>query len=416
MLQPAASSAEDVFAPNAVANAPAIAQVNPKGHVRTDGEKKFDRLTYTTIGYIANALLSVAAVYWVERTHGGQRWLNNRIEWAQNTFKNLNPENAKMLATKTFFLAGGFAVMLPMKWLENAKVKLVKKWDRQIYGNDVDTDPYIIKSHQELEAAPKQNWASIIGSRIMALIPFYILVGALWDNKSRLSKWTNPELKGMSKKAMNAAEELNASGFAKTASKGVYFDHPIATASRYIGKKLAQLRGKKEVVAQIEKAEKEFPGMMTHPKFGEEKTHDPNHAAVPYYFISEAITSGVVAWGVYVLTRILGPILGTKKQAAPEVAEVKTESPSIESHPVVEANKLTHEKAHDTHHAPHEEHHAHAPKHPHTAADVKEQPEEKTSEKKRELPESKPDTKVHADTLQHHHTHHAEAAHAHGAH
>lgn len=294
-----------------------IARVNPKDHVRTEGEKKFDRLTYTTVGYIINALLSVVAVYWVERTHSGQSWMNRRIEGAQKAFSLKSPDTAKMIATKSFFLAGGFAVMLPMKWLEDAKVRLVKKWDQKIYGDRVDTDPMIIQSHKDLEQAPKQSWSSILGSRILALIPFYLLIGALWDNKSALSKWTNPELRGMSKEAIKEMEVANPSGFATMASKGIYFDHPIATASRYIGKKIAQLRGKTEIIEQIEKAEKEFPGMLTHPKFGSETSHDPNHTALPYYFISEAITSGVVAWGVYALTRILGPIMG-KKQAAPE--------------------------------------------------------------------------------------------------
>ena len=303
----------------AVAAKPAVPRATSRiKHFRTDGERKFDGLTYTTVGYVINALLSVVAVYWVERTHSGQKNMNNFIDWTKRQLPWIkDPDLAKTIATRSFFLTGGFAVMLPMKWLEDAKVKLVKKWDRKIYGDAVESDPNIIKAHQELEAAPKQTWLSILGSRVLALIPFYILVGALWENKSALSKLTNPELRGMSKEAIKTAEEANPAAFAQMAGKGIYFDHPVASAARYVGKKIAQLRGKPEIVEQIAHAEREFPGTMTHPKFGAERSHDPNHAAVPYYFISEAITSGVVAWGVYALTRVLGPLIGKKAPTAP---------------------------------------------------------------------------------------------------
>jgi hypothetical protein len=379
MLQPAASSAEDIFAPDAVANAPAMAHVNPKGHIRTAGEKKFDRVTYNWLGYVANALLSVVAVAWVERTHGGQKMMDNFRGWAERNVKFVNPETAKMLATKTFFLAGGFAVMLPMKWLEDKKLEMVKKYDRQIYGDAVDTDPSIRQSHQDIENAPKQNWKSIIGSRILALVPFYAGYWLLWDKKSPLAKATNESL---------------------------FVDRPIVAASRGIGKFFAKLTKNGEAEKTLSELNQTHLGeMLTPVEAGKIATKpDPLHSTVPYYFISEAITSAMVAWGVYVLSRVLAPILGTKKQqAAPAAVEVKTEVPAIKSAPVVAPKEVGHEKMHDAHH-------------PHTAADVKEQPEEKTSEKKHELAESKPETKVHADTLQHHHTHHAEAAHAHGAH
>ncbi len=528
MLQPAASSAEDIFAPNPVANAPAMAHVNPKGHIRTAGEKKFDRVTYNWLGYVANALLSVVAVAWVERTHGGQKMMNNFRGWAERNVKFVNPETAKMLATKTFFLAGGFAVMLPMKWLEDKKLEMVKKYDRQIYGDAVDTDPSIRQSHQDIENAPKQNWKSILGSRILALVPFYAGYWLLWDKKSPLAKATNESL---------------------------FVDRPIVAASRGIGKFFAKLTKNGEAEKTLSELNQTHLGeMLTPVEAGKIATKpDPLHSTVPYYFMSEAITSAMVAWGVYVLSRVLAPILGTKKEAAPQVAEkeiiatsnisipkdgrgaevvnkarshgvsiaplpashnaedaggyydadsktvyVNTARPAarqtsvlvhecqhacnlfdkkvldkkeaarhgetaytenflvdearahaasfIYNHESKAASELqshamqslfsdvAYEGATDTafeHYADHalnklkhgalgyrekakESYIAHAPAH--TAPDVKEQPEEKTSEKKRELPESKPDTKVHADSLQHHHTHHAEAAHAHGAH
>lgn len=382
MLQPAASSAEDIFATNPVANAPAMAQVNPKGHIRTAGEKKFDRVTYNWLGYVANALLSVVAVAWVERTHSGQKMIDKFGDLVAKYLPSVKTETAKMLATKTFFLAGGFAVMLPMKWLEDKKLEMVKKYDRQIYGDAVDTDPSIRQSHQDIENAPKQNWKSIIGSRILALVPFYAGYWLLWDKKSPLAKATNETL---------------------------FVDRPIVAASRGIGKFFAKLTKNGEAEKTLSELNQTHLGeMLTPVEAGKIATKpDPLHSTVPYYFISEAITSAMVAWGVYVLSRVLAPILGTKKQQAAPAAEAKVEAPAIESAPIVAPKEVPHDKAHDVkHHAQHEEHHAHAPKHPHAAPDAKEPPEEKTSGKKRELPE----TKVQADTL-HHHS--AETLHAH---
>ena len=412
----AAALAAPALAPQAVRSAAPIPTADTAHkHVKTQGEKKFDFLTYNVLGYIANALISVVAVYWVERTHSGQGWLNKRIEWVQKNFSKIDPEKARMYTTKSFFLVGGFLVMPPIKWLEDAKVRLVKKWDRQIYGDTVETDPKILQSHKELEAAPKQNWLSILGSRVLALVPFYTLYGMLWDNKSALSRWTNPELRGMSKEAIKAAEAANPAAFSQMANKGMYFDHPISGASRYIGEKIAQLRGKTEIVEQIQAARKEFPGTMTHPSPGQ-PIHDPNHSVVPYYFISEAITSGVVAWGVYALTRVLGPILGKKAvvQAASVPAVSAPVSPTSQVNaggangpmPVAEFAAVMHEQTSqkaaghqekNTHGVRHsanvvQENPAHAP-HPASHASVK--------PLHHEAPIA-PETKVHAAGIEHH--------------
>jgi hypothetical protein len=61
---------------------------------------------------------------------------------------------------------------------------------------------------------------------------------------------------------------------------------------------------------------------------------DPMHSTGPYYFISEAITSAIVAVGIYGMTRVLGPLIGTKRTSpapasiAPVVALAKDSEPS----------------------------------------------------------------------------------------
>ena len=283
-------------------------------HFVTAGEKKFDRMTYTTVGYVINALLSVVAVAAVERTQGGQRMMENFRHWAERNVTFVKPETAKMLATKSFFLSGGFAVLAPMKWLEDAKLSMVKKWNREIYGARANTDTQILESERELSTAPKQSWGSIFSSRVLALVPFYAGYALLWDKKSTLSKATN---------------------------EAVFIDKPIVAASRGIGKAFAKLTGNAKVEAQIAKLSAEHPGEMQTllpPKATRAKVaHDPAHSTVPYYFISEAITSGMVAWGVYALSRVLAPIMGHKKYEEPtsDMAKVAHTAASTVTTPVV---------------------------------------------------------------------------------
>ncbi len=287
------------------------ASAKPRAHFVSRGEKQFDRRTYWDIGAVANALVSVAAIYWAERTAHGQKTMKSFIGWTKKMLPSINPDTAQVIATKSLFLSGGFAMLWPMKRMEDKKPEIVKDNNRAIYGDAVDTDPVLVQSQKEIEAAPKQGWMSIIGSRALALVPFYITIGLLWDRKSVLSRATNGELRAMGKDAMHALEKNNPAQFSKVAGKGLYFDRPIAWASRALGKGWAKLSGNTQAVAQIETMAKEYPGMVrsaTNVKGG----HDPIHSAMPYYFISEAITTSMVAWGVYALTRVLGPIIGVK--------------------------------------------------------------------------------------------------------
>lgn len=261
----------------------------PETHVVTAGEKKFDLRTYWGVGYVVNALLSVAAIMWVERSPSGRGFM----ECMRNGFeKNLKwtgfkPETLQRLATRSFYLVGGFAVMAPMKWLEDGKVDKVKKYNREIYGEAANTDPVIQKSERELEQAPKQSWKSILSARALALVPFYAVIGLIWEKKSPLANLT----KGT-----------------------VYIERPISIVSRWLGKAAAFVTGNKSAMQQINTAWEKFPGVI---KEGAANTlRDPMHSALPSYFISEAITSYLVAWGVYAISRVTGPFFGKNKAAA----------------------------------------------------------------------------------------------------
>lgn len=329
---------DDVFAPK---------------HAKTYGEKKFNFLTYNAIGYIANALLSVVAIWWVERTHSGDKMMKGFVNQVSKIPK-VNADQAQFYATKTFFLAGGFMVMPVIKALEDRKLDLVKKWNRKHYGEQAQTDPDIVKSENEIATSHKQSWGSVLSSRIIALVPFYLGYWLVWDNKSPLSRFSNPKLSEMPAAKIAYEAKFNASEFSKKASTGIYIDRPIAAFSRLFGKGAAKLTRNTEAVEKIAEMSEKYPGMVKHglKDIAEPgvKTpspdRDPAHVALPYYVVSEAITSGIVAWGVFALTRVLGPILGKKPDApmvqktevantapvasaAPQEAEQKKDTPSL---------------------------------------------------------------------------------------
>ena len=293
------------------------ASVIPK-HFKSDGEKKFDFMTYNVIGYMANVLLSIGAVYWVERTGGGQKFMDGLVNVAKK-IPGVDEGWAKIVASKSFFLTGGFAVMLPMKWLEDKKAAWVKKENQKIYGDKVDSDPTLLQSQKEIEAAPKQTWSSLASSRLLSLVPFYITTALLWDRMSPLSKLTNPTLGALSKDAMKA---MDASQLSHIASKGAYFDRPIAAASRALGKAAAWVMGDTKTLAQLETMQQRHPGIIKAPNLhGPTKgEHDPIHSALPYYFISEAITSAMVARGIYLISRVTAPFFD--RQPPRDVADV----------------------------------------------------------------------------------------------
>lgn len=301
---------------------------NKKKHFRTEGEKRFDFVTYNLIGYIANAALSVLAVWGVERTATGERWINAFTKFVHKMTK-FDTAKIKNLTIKTFFLFGGFVVMAPMKWLEDKKVEWVKRENRKIYGEKADLDQRIVQSERELEHEPKQTWLSILGSRALALIPFYVGYGAIWGNKDWLARVSNPQLRAMSKEQVKHLAENDLSRFSQIATKGAYIDRPIANwLSRPGGKLLAGLTGNKAAVAKIDEMAVKYPGMVKH-GVPNNPDKDPWHVALPYYVISEAITSGMVAAGVYALTRVLGPIFGIKPTAKPAAKTPEKEQPPI---------------------------------------------------------------------------------------
>ncbi len=299
-------------------------------HFRTDGEKKFDSQAYTFWGYYMNVALSLVAVWWVERTKSGQGLINALTKGFAKV--GAKEESARFLARKSFFLTGGFAVIPPIKAMEDKKAELVKKYNREIYGAKADEDPTIRQSEKEVEEAPKQSWKSVIVGRLLALVPFYITVGLLWDHTSLLGRMTNPNFKGKTTAELKAWKASNPQEFAEAASKSICFDRYISSFSRWMGKHIANLLGHKNAAEAIATLDKTAPAAIQSERdLVGKAVRDPMHSTGPYYFISEAITSAMVAIGLYLITRVTGPFFDKKDHKAP--------IPKIDTLPMVAASE-----------------------------------------------------------------------------
>jgi hypothetical protein len=79
--------------------------------------------------------------------------------------------NTKVLTLMT----GGYSVMAPIKWLEDAKVPIVKRLDSMMYDDDPQTRAMLEQAHAELEKEPKQSWGSVLGGRTLALAGVWAL-------------------------------------------------------------------------------------------------------------------------------------------------------------------------------------------------------------------------------------------------
>jgi hypothetical protein len=356
----------------AVANQPFKSLASPsktmpaisRKHVVTKGEKRFDWQTYMGVGFWVNAAISVAAVYWAERTKMGQKTIIKTGEWLGKTL-GVNADKAASLAKKTLFLSGGFAVLAPMKWMEDNKAQRVKALNREIYGDQAKIDPVITQSEKELEDAPKQGWASLVSSRALALAPFYVLMGLLWDNKSKISRATNAQFHEMGKDALQVLEKTKPAEFNKIAGQGIFFERPIVFMSRKASKLWAGITGDKQAIKTIEIMEKAHSGALHSAdktghlakandsgkasKLGKAHTGatDTAATALTHISISEMVTSYVVAKAVYFLSRIMGPVFSAASKTGGshyDREDIYKPAPlAAENSPVISANEALEE-------------------------------------------------------------------------
>lgn len=164
---------------------------------KTKGETLFNRIVYGGLGFGLVTGVSIFTTWLLRDSKLLSSHYSNLIKTVQNTFKGnrtgaalekFNNSVDSAMTIGALFTGGTIATVLPVKAMEDNKASIVKALDRRIYGADVvATNPDIIAAHHELDIAPKQSWASVLVSRIVAFagtFATWFVVGGAIDKGS----------------------------------------------------------------------------------------------------------------------------------------------------------------------------------------------------------------------------------------
>lgn len=251
---------------------------------RTAGEKRFDWITYGGIGYLANVVVSIGAIWAADRTHTGKRIIDG-IAKSTSKISGIPFDKIRPQVRFTSLLTGGFAVLLPIKWREDHKIDDVTAYDAKYYKNKLEHADFVAQAHARLKHEPKQSWMSVIGSRFLAMVPFYTFTGIAMKEGQWLAKQTNGK---------------------------IYGERLITRAARGIDKLIH--RNNKEALAEL--ALKEQLSANRTMNDLERGIFERRTTALADYTITEATTSGIVAGFLYVFTRLTAPFLGHQPNPA----------------------------------------------------------------------------------------------------
>jgi hypothetical protein len=258
----------------------------------TEGEKKFNNLTYKWVGYFGVTGFSVFLTWLIKdspfKLFGGKRLaehFDTLVKWSAKTIDSKNPTNNEKTFRSfwtigTLFIGGSVVSVLPVKWLEDSKVRLVKKFDREIYGEEaVANDPTIVNAHRLIESQPKQGWPSVIGSRITAFIATFVTWITLGDNASFLPKKLGTSIDTIGVQIGRWSDRIRS------------FNNP----SR---------------IEKIHAAVAEnIADMKLHGELRDLNKHDSIFSRVFSYIGMDSIYTVITSIGLFVSTRFLGPLL-----------------------------------------------------------------------------------------------------------
>jgi hypothetical protein len=164
----------------------------------TKGEKLFNDLTYTGLGYFGVTGLSVFMTWLIRDTEPLRQYFDKAVT-AVSKLPYMKNGARSILNIGTLFLGGSLMTVTGVKALEDNKASFVKWADKNIfYGKEeVTTNPELIAAHEIIDAQPKQTWASVGLSRVVAFvatISSWLLIG---QNKGWISKHLNTSIDTM---------------------------------------------------------------------------------------------------------------------------------------------------------------------------------------------------------------------------
>lgn len=145
---------------------------------KTRGEQIFNALSWGFFGWIVNATVSIKLAD-LATYRFRPFFVENSAKLAETRlFKHFfkDDKERKTLA-HTFFsvvalLPGGFSVLLPIKWMENAKSSIVKSIDNALTSSHQSENEKkeIEARHEYIDHAPKIGWWDLIKGRFLPIV------------------------------------------------------------------------------------------------------------------------------------------------------------------------------------------------------------------------------------------------------
>ena len=171
-----------------------LIHLEPVARKKTSGEKIFNIGTYVGVGLLGNEATSL----WIGDQAGKTHWFGRSYSNFQNFCRKLKTgdllssgikehlptyvtgdyapslvelKGAKpRLPTLLYACIGGMLMVLPIKWLEDHKGTIVRKFDTWIHGKKAEEEPEMVEAHAEMDAAPKQTWGSLGTGRVITVL------------------------------------------------------------------------------------------------------------------------------------------------------------------------------------------------------------------------------------------------------
>ncbi len=163
-------------------------------------EKTFDRAVYGGISYAAQAATGIVLTYWLKYGSGkphfekAAKWLGPKV-FRNRTVEEATKEISSPLMVSTMIMVGN-TFLLPVKWLENNKAKIVRSWhEKHDAKMEAKGTPFTAeeKAHneeclQKLEKEPPQTWGSLLGGRAFGLAAVYATLFALGNKRNEAAE------------------------------------------------------------------------------------------------------------------------------------------------------------------------------------------------------------------------------------
>ncbi len=296
---------------------------------RTKGERLFNRITYTGVAFFGVTSISVLMTWILRDNPKTSAKYEAFVKKVCERFPKHEPAINSNATIATLFTGGTIVSVLPIKWLEDNKARLVKKFDHWFYGKEIaEKDPDIVAAHKEMEALPQQTWGSVFSSRLIAFAATLGTALVMGSNESPLARATGESI------------DRRSTQFGRWMDKTLNKNNPA-------------------IVKQIEEITAANKAMTDKGiEILREAPHVDRVATRIWSYIGlDGFYSIITSVTLYAFTRILAPIIGKKsKEEALTTQQVKDAPTTL---PVAAEPKhtATHTEHAPTHHVSQTTHH-----------------------------------------------------------